>query len=134
MRRASGRSTIASASRTSSIRPTSPAWCCSSRRTTAGCARRRISLSMAAGSRERSMRLVQFQTADAGRKVGWVTEDGDHLRPLKGYATVYDLAAAALERGGGLEALVKSCASDERIDYVALLKSGRVLAPLDHPE
>jgi len=80
------------------------------------------------------MRLVQFQTPGAGRKVGWVTEDGDHVRPLNGFATVYDLAMAALDRGGGLEALAKSCATDERIDYVALLKAGHVLAPLDHPE
>ena len=80
------------------------------------------------------MRLIQYQTAETGRKIGWVTEDGNHVRPLKTFSTVYELAMAAIERGGGLEALVRANASDERVDYVALLKAGRVLAPLDHPE
>lgn len=80
------------------------------------------------------MRVVQYHSADASRKVGWVTEDGNHLRPLSVFSTVYELAMAAIERGGGLAALVKANASDAQVDYVALLKAGRVLAPLDHPE
>ena len=80
------------------------------------------------------MRLIQYQTAATGCHVGWVTEDGDHVRPLNGYATVYELATAAIERGMRIEALVKASAADSRVDYVALLKAGQVLAPLDHPE
>jgi hypothetical protein len=80
------------------------------------------------------MRLIQYQTATTGRQVGWVTEDGDHVRPLKGYATVYELATAAIERATRIEDLVKASASETLVDYVALLKAGQVLAPLDHPE
>ena len=80
------------------------------------------------------MRLVQYREADGARKVGLVTEDGDHLRPIRGAATVYELAGAAAERGGGLAKLAEERAGPERIDYPALLKEGRVLAPLDHPE
>lgn len=80
------------------------------------------------------MRLIQYQTVEDGRKVGWVTEDGNHVRPLKTFSTVYELAMAAVECGGGLDALVKANAADERVDYLALLRSGQVMAPLDHPE
>ena len=80
------------------------------------------------------MRLIQYRSAESLRRVGWVTEDGNHVRPVKGYSTVYELAMAAVERGSGLEALVRANVSDEQVDYVALLKAGRVLAPLDHPE
>ena len=29
------------------------------------------------------MRLVQYRDADGARKVGLVTEDGNHLRPIR---------------------------------------------------
>ena len=80
------------------------------------------------------MRLVQYRDADGARKVGLVTEDGDHLRPLDGVATVYELAQMAAEQGGGLAKLAESKAGAERVDYAALLKEGRVLAPIDHAE
>ena len=80
------------------------------------------------------MRLVQYRDADGARKVGLVTEDGNHLRPLQGVATVYELAQMAAEQGGGLAKLAESKAGPERVDYGALLKEGRVLAPIDHVE
>ena len=80
------------------------------------------------------MRLVQYRDADGARKVGLVTEDGNHLRPLDGVATVYELAQMAAEQGGGLAKLAESKAGAERVDYAALLKEGRVLAPIDHAE
>ena len=48
------------------------------------------------------MRLVQYRDADGARKVGMVTEDGDHLRPIRGASAVYELAGMAAEQGGGL--------------------------------
>jgi len=80
------------------------------------------------------MRLVQYRDAAGARKVGLVTEDGNHLRPLQGVATVYELAEMAARQGGGLARLAESKAGSERVDYLALLKEGRVLAPVDHAE
>src|SRR5215813_7142792 len=80
------------------------------------------------------MRLVQYSDASGGRHVGLVTEDGNHLHPLQGVATVYELAVAAAGQGGGLAKLAGERAGPERVDYTALLGEGRVLAPLDHPE
>ncbi len=80
------------------------------------------------------MRLVQFKTADGARGVGLVSDDGDHLHPLKDTASVLDLASAAIARGKPMAELVRERAGAERIDYVGLLAEGRVLAPVDHPE
>ncbi len=80
------------------------------------------------------MRLIQYREAGGARKVGLVTEDGDHVRPVQGAATVYELAEAAAASGGGLAGLVERRAGRERVDYRALLREGRVLAPVDHPE
>jgi len=80
------------------------------------------------------MRLIQFRDAKGERKVGLVTEDGDHVRPLAGVATVYELATAALEQGQSVAASVDRLATAETADYAALLTAGNVLAPVDHPE
>src|SRR4051812_32047115 len=80
------------------------------------------------------MRLVQYRDADGSRKVGLVTEDGDHLRPLQGVATIYELAQEAAKQGGRLAELAEARVGAERVDYLALLKENRVLAPVDHAE
>jgi hypothetical protein len=80
------------------------------------------------------MRLIQYREKDGSRKVGLVTEDGDHVRPIRGVTTVFELANMAIDKGKGLAALAKAQAAAERVDYLALLKAGRVLAPVDHPE
>lgn len=80
------------------------------------------------------MRLVQFKTADGARGVGLVSDDGDHLHPLKDTASVLELASAAIARGKPMAELVRARVGAERIDYVGLLAEGRVLAPVDHPE
>ena len=79
------------------------------------------------------MRLIQYRDGDA-RHVGVVTSDGDHAHPLVKVATVYELAMAALAMDETLEGLARQLAGKEMIDYAALLKDGKVLAPLDHPE
>ena len=80
------------------------------------------------------MRLIQYLEPTGSRRVGLVTQDGDHACPLREFATVFDLANAAMERGTGLADLVTSLAGTDRVDYVDLLRRGQVLAPLDHPE
>jgi hypothetical protein len=80
------------------------------------------------------MRIVQYAETNGERRVGLVAEDGDHAFPLAGARSVYELAVEAAERGGHLADLVRARATDLRVDYAALLRDGRVLAPLDHPE
>ncbi len=80
------------------------------------------------------MRLIQYEDGDDARRVGLVTRDGNHVHPLSDIATLYDLATLAMERGGGLAELAAERAGQEIADYERLLKEGRVLAPLDHPE
>ena len=63
-----------------------------------------------------------------------IDADGDHAIPLKGVATVYELASLALERNVRLARLAGDLATGKRVDYEGLLKAGQVLAPLDHPE
>jgi hypothetical protein len=80
------------------------------------------------------MRLIQYRKKNGSRKVGLVTPDGDHVRPIRGVATVYELASKVIAKRGNLAKFAEKHASDEQVDYLALLKEGRVLAPLDHPE
>ncbi len=79
------------------------------------------------------MRFIQYRQGDA-RHVGLVTSDGEHAHPLAKVATVYELAMAAMAMDETLESLARQLADKDMIDYAALLKSGHVLAPLDHPE
>jgi hypothetical protein len=79
------------------------------------------------------MRLIQYRDGET-RHVGLVTSDGEHAHPLAKVATVYELAMAALAMDETLDGLARQLASTEMIDYAALLKSGKVLSPLDHPE
>jgi hypothetical protein len=83
---------------------------------------------------KKNMRLIQYRQKNGSRKVGLVTEDGDHVRPIKGVATVFELANLAIDKRKPLAKLAEKRATDERVDYLALLKAGRVLVPLDHPE
>lgn len=80
------------------------------------------------------MRLVQFQDEKGQRKVGLVEADGEHALALKDVATVYELGSLALDRGVGLAALATELVGGEPVDYAALLKAGRVLTPIDHPD
>ena len=80
------------------------------------------------------MRLIQYRKKDGRRKVGLVTKDGEHVHPIKGVTTVFELANMAIAKGKGLAKLAEKHAIDERVDYLALLTAGRVLAPVDHPE
>ncbi len=80
------------------------------------------------------MRLIQYRDNNGDRRVGLVTGDGDHVHPVAGATTAYELAVVAAANHGGLADLAQARATTERVDYVDLLRRGRVLAPVDHPE
>jgi hypothetical protein len=81
-----------------------------------------------------NLRLIQYKQADGARAVGLVAADGVHAHPLKGFSAVFDLAKAAIDRKQSLAELVQSAAAPETVDYLAMLKAGQVLPPIEHPE
>lgn len=80
------------------------------------------------------MRIVQFRNEDGNRRVARVDDSGDRLVPLTGMETVYALAQDAMATGKALEALVADRATDSAVDYDAVIESGRLLPPIDHPD
>lgn len=79
------------------------------------------------------MRLVQFHSTDGDRRIGTPTDDGRQLRVLAETTHVYTLAQQAHRRTMSLVELATSLVTEERVDYAAIVESGRLLAPLDHP-
>jgi hypothetical protein len=71
---------------------------------------------------------------DGSRRVGRVSDDGNRLHPLEKTASVLDLAEAAIAEGASIASLVEKRTGAATVDYDELLRDGRVLAPLDHPE
>jgi hypothetical protein len=63
-----------------------------------------------------------------------VAKGGNHLHPLAGVASVFELANRAIATASPLTEVAQAAATDELIDYEALLDAGHVLPPLDHPE
>ena len=81
-----------------------------------------------------NLRLIQYTETDGSRAVGLIGGRGTEVHPLKGFATVMQLAQAAIDQNRSLTDLVQATAQPESLDYPALLKAGRVLPPIDHPE
>ncbi len=78
------------------------------------------------------MRLLQY--TDSGRtRVARVAEDGT-LRPLARFVTTYQLAERAIAERRTLEDMVAAEALDAPISYADLLRDGRLLPPLTHPD
>jgi hypothetical protein len=80
------------------------------------------------------MRLVQYMMVDGSRRVGRVSDDGNHLHPLENTGSVLELAEAAIAEGVSIASLVEKRTGAATVDYDELLRDGRVLAPVDHPE
>ncbi|WP_322418262.1 AraD1 family protein [Mesorhizobium huakuii] len=80
------------------------------------------------------MRLVQYRMPDGSRRVGRVSADGNHLHPLDKTSSVLELAEAAIAENMSIASLVEKRTGAATIDYDELLRDGRVLAPVDHPE
>lgn len=81
------------------------------------------------------MRLVQLTHPTEGRHVAAV--DGDRLRLIDSYRSVYDLAEAAVASATRLAALVEKNFSDGRLGYDEIYlgqSEWRLLPAFDHPE
>lgn len=78
------------------------------------------------------MRLIQFETADGERCVGMV--EGESALQVLGASSTRDLALHAIANGRDLASEVRAARLGDRHDYLALLREGRVLPPLDHPD
>jgi hypothetical protein len=81
-----------------------------------------------------TLRLSQIALADGGRAVAAAAGDAAHARVVNGPTTIRELALLAIERGLGLQALVKELESGETVDLNQALAEGRVLAPVEHPD
>lgn len=80
------------------------------------------------------MRLVQFKRTNGERAVGVASEDGTMLHLVNDAERVYDLALEAIRDQRRLTDLVSKRLSHEIEDYEAAFDSGRILAPIDHPD
>ena len=80
------------------------------------------------------MRLVQYRMPDGSRRVARVSEDGNRLHPLDKTGSVLELAEAAIAEDMSIASLVEKRTGTTTVDYNELLRDGRVLAPVDHPE
>ncbi len=76
------------------------------------------------------LHLVQLRNPDGSRSVAALTEAGAHV--VSGFATSYDLAAAAIHAGRSLAAEAAAAGRGEKIDLAKALAAGHVLAPIDH--
>ena len=77
------------------------------------------------------MRLMQVG-GRGGRRV--VATDSGKSWFVGRYKSVYDIANAAISKKTTLAAIVRAAGKKGDADPVALLKSGNVLAPIDHPD
>lgn len=80
------------------------------------------------------MRLSQFRLESGERRVAAVLDDGAAI-VVPGVASTHALALAAIEAGQSLAAAVSARLSGaEPVDLEAVLRDGRMLVPLDHPD
>jgi hypothetical protein len=78
------------------------------------------------------MRLLQF--SDAGHvRVARITEDGA-VAPLARFETMYQLARKAIAERRKLDDVVGAEPTDKPLSYAELLRDGRLLPPLTHPD
>lgn len=80
-----------------------------------------------------SLRLSQLRAESGVRHLAVSTDNGPS-RLVMGFATLYDLAKAALASGAGLADLAARSATGSEIDLERELAAGRILAPIDHPD
>ncbi|MDB5951204.1 MAG: hypothetical protein JWR65_3059 [Massilia sp.] len=78
------------------------------------------------------MLLVQFLNDAGERRVGVLQQDT--IREIDGYASTLELAQAAIAQLTGLEQLAAARLGAVTHAYEAVAASGRLLAPLDHPD
>ncbi|HEY4199882.1 MAG TPA: AraD1 family protein [Devosiaceae bacterium] len=78
------------------------------------------------------MNLIQFHDENGQRAVA-VVEDGV-ATIVNGAESVYELTLAALDRGLRLGAVIIEKGLGKQVDRNAILASGRMLPPIDHPD
>jgi hypothetical protein len=78
------------------------------------------------------MRLLQFIDSDRVR-VARVNEDGA-VAPLARFETTYQLARKAITERRKLDEVVNAEPTDQPVSYADLLRDGRLLPPLTHPD
>lgn len=79
------------------------------------------------------MHLIQFRAGDGSRRVG-IVRDADTVALVPDFATIYDLATAAIARGVRLRDAMAGIRAEETLDYGALVAENRLLSPIDHPD
>jgi hypothetical protein len=77
------------------------------------------------------MRLLQY--VDSRTRVARVEADG-RVTPLARFATMYELARRAIAERRTLEQVVSGAEFDAPLSYDELLREGRLLPPLTHPD
>jgi hypothetical protein len=77
------------------------------------------------------MRLLQY--VDSRTRVARVEDDG-RVTPLAGYANMYELARRAIAARSTLEQVVSDATFETPLSYDQLLREGRLLPPLTHPD
>ena len=78
------------------------------------------------------MRLMQVKKGRNGRQV--VATEGDESWFVGGFDTVYDIAAAAIKRGRSIGDIVAAAKTIGKANPAALLRAGRVVSPVEHPD
>jgi hypothetical protein len=78
------------------------------------------------------VRLIQYVDLEGAARVGRI--DGQDVSAVADVTSTYELAVQAIAYGTTLEALVERSAVGPRESYAAILESGRVRAPLMHPD
>jgi len=78
------------------------------------------------------MRLMQVREGRAGRAV--VASEGGTSWVVGRYRTVYDLARRAIAAKTTIAQVVRSAGRRGEADPARLLKAGKVLTPIDHPD
>jgi hypothetical protein len=78
------------------------------------------------------MNLIQFTKENGSRAVGVIDKGSAHI--VKGADSVYKLALRAAADGVKLKKLIGDKGLGKAIDTAALVKEGRLLSPIDHPD
>jgi hypothetical protein len=80
-----------------------------------------------------ALRLLQILGA-AGEKAVAVGTEGGKARRLNGTTTIQALAQAAITSNSTIAGMVEAAGYGEDLDLDDALRSGRILAPIDHPD
>ena len=81
------------------------------------------------------MRLIQYLDELGAPRVATVAALGEPVRHIGGFASVYEMAQAAIARGASLQQVAEASKQSAGAQtYAQLLADGRVLTPLMHPD